>query len=312
MEFGEEGQSLARLRAAVDAARACGFAAVAANDHFVFSTPWLDGPTALAAVAGHTGEMTVATTVSLAVLRAPVPLAKTLAALDVLTEGRLVAGLGPGSSKKDYDALGIPFEERWKRFDEAVAILRGLIGRDSLPASSRYYPLPEQDLTPLPRQSGGIPLWIGSWGSKAGLRRVARLADGWLGSAYNTTPERFAAARALLAGELHDRGKDPEGFPNALATMWTWVTESHAEADRVLAKVLAPVLGRDPEDLRAQVCVGPAAHCAELLSRYAEAGCQRVYLWPLADEARQIELVAAEVAPRIGDSITVPATSPRR
>ena len=71
MEFGEEGQSLARLRAAVDAARACGFAAVAANDHFVFSTPWLDGPTALAAVAGHTGEMTVATTVSLAVLRGP-------------------------------------------------------------------------------------------------------------------------------------------------------------------------------------------------------------------------------------------------
>ena len=116
MEFGEEGQSLARLRDAVEAARACGFAAVSANDHFLFATPWLDGPTAPGAVAGHTGEMTVATTVSLAVLRGPVPIAKTLAALDVLTEGRLVAGLGPGSSKKDYDALGIPFEERWERF----------------------------------------------------------------------------------------------------------------------------------------------------------------------------------------------------
>ena len=312
MEFGEEGQSLARLRAAVDAARACGFAAVAANDHFVFSTPWLDGPTALAAVAGHTGEMTVATTVSLAVLRGPVPLAKTLAALDVLTEGRLVAGLGPGSSKKDYDALGIPFEERWKRFDEAVAILRGLVGRDSLPASSRYYPLPEQDLTPRPRQFAGIPLWIGSWGSKAGLRRVARMADGWLASAYNTTPERFAAARALLADELRAQGKNPQGFPNALATMWTWVTESHAEADRVLIEVLAPLLGRDPETLRAQVCVGPAAHCAELLSRYAEAGCQRVYLWPLADEASQIELVAAEVAPSIGAIAVRPLRELRR
>ena len=149
-----------------------------------------------------------------------------LAALDVLTEGRLVAGLGPGSSKKDYDALGIPFEERWKRFDEAVAILRGLVGGDSSPPTARYYPLSKEDLAPLPRQSAGIPLWIGSWGSEAGLRRVARLADGWLASAYNTTPERFAAARALLADELQARGKDPERFPNALSTMWTWVTES--------------------------------------------------------------------------------------
>ena len=144
MEFGDEGQSLARLRAAVDAARACRFAAVSANDHFVFATPWLDGPTALAAVVGRTGEMTVATTMSLAVLRGPVPMAKTLVALDVLTEGRLVAALGPGSSKKDYDMVGIPFEERWKRFDEAVAILRGLrrrrlasTGASLLPCLSR-------------------------------------------------------------------------------------------------------------------------------------------------------------------------------
>jgi alkanesulfonate monooxygenase SsuD/methylene tetrahydromethanopterin reductase-like flavin-dependent oxidoreductase (luciferase family) len=299
IEFGEEGQSLARLRSAVDAARASGFAAVSANDHFFFSTPWLDGPTALAAVADRVGGMTVATTISLAVLRGPVPTAKWLAALDVLTEGRLVAGLGPGSSKRDYDALGIPFDERWKRFDEAVAILRGLVGGGSPPPTTQYYRLPEADLTPPPRQSAGIPLWIGSWGSKAGLRRVARLADGWLASAYNTTPERFAAARRFLADELQARGKDPERFPNALSTMWTWVTESQADADRALTQVLAPLLGRDPEELRAQVCIGSPEHCAELLSRYADAGCQRAYIWPLGDEARQIELVANSVAPAV-------------
>src|SRR5688500_16518889 len=153
MEFGEEGQSLARLGSAVDAARANGFAAVSANDHFVYSRPWLDGPTALAAVADRVGEMTVATTISLVVLRGPVAVAKMLAALDVLTEGRLVAGLGPGSSKRDYDALSIPFEERWTRFEEAVAILRGLVGGDSSPPpTARDYPLPKEDLAPLPRQ----------------------------------------------------------------------------------------------------------------------------------------------------------------
>src|SRR5215204_6802530 len=200
MQFGGERLSLGRLVQAVDAARDCGLAAVSANDHFVFSTPWLDGPTALASVIERTGDMTLATTVSLAVLRGPVPLAKTLAALDVLSDGRLVAALGPGSSKRDYDALGVSFEERWKRFDEALAVLRALPKGEPFPQDARYYLVPSDiELAPGPRQRGGVPLWVGSWGSQAGLARVARAGDGWLASAYNTTPERFAAARALLA-----------------------------------------------------------------------------------------------------------------
>jgi alkanesulfonate monooxygenase SsuD/methylene tetrahydromethanopterin reductase-like flavin-dependent oxidoreductase (luciferase family) len=300
MQFGSEGLSLGRLEQAVDAARECGFAAVSGNDHFVFSTPWLDGPTALASVIERTADMTLATTVSLAVLRGPVPLAKTLAALDILSSGRLIAALGPGSSKRDYDALGVPFDERWKRFDEAISVLRALLEGESCPEHALFYRVPSDvELAPSPRQGRGIPLWIGSWGSKAGLRRVARAADGWLASAYNTTPDRFAEARDRLGRELVDRGRNAEDFPNALATMWTWVSGDRAEADRVLGEVLAPLLNRDRDELRGQLCVGSAEHCAALLSRYAEAGCQRVYLWPLGDERRQIELVASEVAPRI-------------
>src|SRR5213592_1664266 len=107
MQFGEEPLSLGRLVEAVDTARDCRFAAVSANDHFIFQTPWLDGPTALASMIERSGELTLATTVSLAVLRGPVPLAKALAAIDVLSGGRLVAALGPGSSQRDYDALGV-------------------------------------------------------------------------------------------------------------------------------------------------------------------------------------------------------------
>src|SRR3954465_930482 len=170
MQFDEEPLSLARLQATVDAARARDLAAVSVNDHFLFATPWLDGPTALAAVAERTGEMTVATTVSLAALRGPIAMAKLLAALDVLTDGRLVAGLGPGSSKRDYDALGIPFEERWKRFDEAITTLRALLEGKPRPEGASYYRVPSDvELAPAPRQERGIPLWIGSWGSKAGL-----------------------------------------------------------------------------------------------------------------------------------------------
>ena len=299
MQFGTEALSLRRLQEAVDAARDNGFAAISANDHFVFSTPWLDGPTALASMIERSGNMTLATTVALAALRGPVPLAKTLAALDILSEGRLIAALGPGSSSRDYEALSVPFDERWARFDEAIPALRALLNGGHPAADARYYRVADVDLAPPPWRSRDLPLWIGSWGSKAGLRRVARAGDGWLASAYNTTPERFSEARALLAGELVDRDRDPKGFPNALATMWTWVSNDRAEADRVLAEVLAPLLGRDPDELRDHVCVGPAEHCAQLLSRYSAAGCERVYLWPLEDERRQVELVASEVAPLI-------------
>jgi alkanesulfonate monooxygenase SsuD/methylene tetrahydromethanopterin reductase-like flavin-dependent oxidoreductase (luciferase family) len=299
MEFGDEGLSLARLTRAVDAAQECGFAAVSANDHFLFQTPWLDGLTALAAVVDRSGTMELATTVALAALRGPVPLAKTFAALDLLSDGRVIAGVGAGSSERDYNAIGVPYEERWQRFDEAVAILRSLLRGDPPPATRRHYPLPDSQLAPAPRRPGGIPLWIGSWGSDAGLRRVARLGDGWLASAYNTTPEGFGAAKQSLSEQLHAQGRDPDRFPNALATMWTWITEDAHDADRVLREVLAPMLRRDPDALRDQLCIGPAEKCAELLSRYAQEGCERVHLWPLGDEPRQIELAATGVLPAI-------------
>ena len=299
MEFGSEGQSLARIGGAVDAARRCGFAAVSANDHFLFQAPWLDGPTALATVIERSGAMELATTVALVTLRGPVPVAKTLAALDVLSDGRVVAGVGPGSSERDYDAVGVPYEERWERFDEAVGILRSLLRGDPAPKTGRHYAVPGSQLAPAPRRPGGIPLWIGSWGSKAGLRRVARVGDGWLASAYNTTPDSFKAAKESLSQQLDSRGRDPGRFPNALATMWTWITEDARQEDSVLREVLAPLLRREPDDLRDQLCVGPAEKCAELLSQYAQAGCERVYLWPLGDEPRQIELAATEVLPAV-------------
>ena len=276
MQFGDEGLSLARLTAAVDAARDCGFASVSANDHFLFQTPWLDGPSALAAVVERSGAMELATTVALVSLRGPVQLAKTLAALDVLSDVRLVAGVGPGSSERDYEIAGVPFDERWQRFEQSVTRLRELLG-------------PESPLAPAPARPGGVPIWLASWGSAAGMRRVARLGDGWFASAYNTTPEAFANAREAL----------PEAFPNALVTMWTWITSDPRDADRALGEVLARMLRRDAATLGAQLCVGSPEHCAELLSRYAEAGCERVHLWPIGDEPRQIELAATSVLPRL-------------
>jgi len=295
MSFHGEPLSAERVRATVEASVEHKFAALAANDHFSFQTPWLDGPTALASVIERSAGLELATTVSLAVLRGPVVMAKQLAAIDILSDGRLTACLGPGSSERDYALVGVDFAQRWGRLDEAVDLTRALLLGARVPDGLVHYQIPpDTSLEPLP--SRRIPLWIGSWGSDAGLRRVAGRGDGWLASAYNTSPAGFAVARARLGEMLVASGRPERGFPNALATMWTWVGEK-SDAEHVLSTVLAPLLRRDPRTLQAQVCVGTAEHCAELLHAYAEAGCHRVYLWPIGDETTQLARIASEVIP---------------
>jgi alkanesulfonate monooxygenase SsuD/methylene tetrahydromethanopterin reductase-like flavin-dependent oxidoreductase (luciferase family) len=265
----------------------------------VFSVSWLDGPTALAAVLGCSGDMTLATTVSLPVVRGPVPLAKTLGAIDLLSGGRLVVAVGPGSAPRDYEAVGVDFDERWERLDESVHALRALWQHDAEPFIGRFYSTEGIALGPRPARPEGPPVWIGSWGSEAGLRRVARIGDGWLASAYNTTPELFAEAKEYLGGQLVRHGKDPATYPNALATMWFYITDDRAEADRVMRERLVPVVHRPEDVLRERLPIGPAELFAEKLSAFARAGVQRVFIWPVADEARQLERFCDDVRPAV-------------
>jgi probable F420-dependent oxidoreductase len=292
-----EQRSLDDLLAFTEAARDLGYTHLCANDHLVFSRPWLDGPTTLAAVLAHSGQMTLATTVTVPVLRGPAATAKILAAIDLLSGGRLVVGLGPGSSPRDYELVGVRFEERWKRLDEAVETLRAYWRADDVAFEGAFYSTAGFTLAPAPAQRPGPPIWIGSWGSAPGLRRVARLADGWLASGYNTTPELFAQAWKDVQAEVAARGRDVARFPNGIATMWSYVTEDRARADAVLEDVLAPMLNRPVEQLRAILPIGSANECAEKLLAYARAGAQRVFLWPLADERAQLELFRERVVP---------------
>ena len=98
IDFDGTGHDVAALGPYVDAARDLGYSAITANDHLVFQRPWLDGLVALASVLDRAGDLTVATTVALPVVRGPVVLARTAAALNLLSGGRLVLGVAPGSS----------------------------------------------------------------------------------------------------------------------------------------------------------------------------------------------------------------------
>ena len=296
IDFGDGLLSPVQLRQYAAGARALGYATLSANDHLVWQRPWLDGPATLTAVHPEAGDMALATSIALPVIRHPVVLAKWLTTLGCLTGNRIIAGLGPGSSGADYAAVGLPFEQRWARFDEAFATVRALV-RGERPDPGTHYDLHDVQMEPVPPVPPEV--WFGSWGSEQRLRAMARVADGWMASGYNTTPERFAEARKRLDDNLTVCGRDPESFPDLIATMWVYVSDSHAQTKQLLEGVLAPILRRDPSQLAAQLPIGPPDHCIEVLSAYQHAGAQQVLLWPIHDPIQQLhafhELVADQI-----------------
>ncbi len=166
-----------------------------------------------------------------------------------------MAALGPGSSSRDYDALGISFEERWKRFDEAVLGARPARGEPS-----RARPLLAVLRT---SNSRLVPdnLGVSRCGSEAGARRPgspgsARAATA--GLPPPTTRRRTGSPLLALSwrAELEDRGRQPPTFPTRWPRCGPGSQRIEPSADRVLAEVLAPVLNRDPDELARAVCVG--------------------------------------------------------
>jgi alkanesulfonate monooxygenase SsuD/methylene tetrahydromethanopterin reductase-like flavin-dependent oxidoreductase (luciferase family) len=268
-----------------------GYTTLAANDHLSWGRPWLDGPTSLASVISAAGDMTLATTIALPVVRHPVVVAKMLTTLGCLAQGPVVGGLGPGSSRADYLAVGIPFEQRWARFDEALRLVRALV-RGEATAPGEHYAA-ELQLAPLPERAPQV--WFGSWGSDRRLAAMAAVADGWFASAYNATPSQYREARVRLDDHIRAAGRDPDDFPDAIATTWLYVTDNQREAEHVLADVLAPALKRDPADL-VDLPIGSAQRCSEVLAGYAAAGAREVLLWPIRDSLVQLERGMAAAA----------------
>lgn len=301
MNWGSGVWSLRDLARYAESAALLGFKGIAVNDHLAFAPHQLDSTIALAAVLEHSGTMTLATTVALPVVRGPAALAKAMASLQHLSGGRFIAGVGAGGRRDDYAAVRIPFDQRWSRFDEAIQALRALLDPRLPPFRGRYYDTAGLNVGTHSFEATVPPVWIGSWGSQAGLRRVARHADGWFVSAYHTDPDRFAETLQRLEMHLTLDHKEVRNFPTAIVSMFTYITDDHVEADHLIHNVLSPRLGRDPQDLRSCLLIGPAEECARRLSAYRASHVQRVYLWPIRDEIVQLDAFRQRVAPLIVD-----------
>jgi alkanesulfonate monooxygenase SsuD/methylene tetrahydromethanopterin reductase-like flavin-dependent oxidoreductase (luciferase family) len=279
-----------------------GYDSLSVNDHVVFTTSWLDAVTTLSAVAGITSKIKLGTSILNIVIRNPIISARTLSSMDIISSGRLFAGVGPGSSKKDYDVCAISYEDRWKRFDEALQVLRLLWNSESSDKSGlanfdgRYYKMENISKEPKPVQKPHPPILVGSWGSEAGLKRAAKYGDGWMASAYNITPEKFKEKWKMVLSYRRSNGKDAESFQNSMMSMFGYIDNDKKKVQGMVKNILSPVLGRSPEDLERSLLFGSVDHCIKKINILYDAGVKSIHFWPTSDFNEQIEIFSKEIA----------------
>ena len=305
----EEGDSFSReqILSFAQKAESLGYDSLSVNDHVVFRTSWLDAISTLSAVAAITNEIKLGTSILNIVVRNPVICAKALSTIDILSSGRLFAvGVGPGSHKGDYDICGIPFEERWKRFTEALQVLQKVWKNNNKEQenstltnySGKYYRFEKVSVQPKPFQKPHPPIYIGSWGSsEAGLKRVAKYGDGWMASAYNITPDKFKVKWKILLSYRQALGKDIQSFENSVMSMFGYIDNDRNRAHRMAKDVLSPALGRPTEELESLLLFGSPDHCLEKIRALSEAGVKRIHFWPVSDYLEQIEIFRNEIVP---------------
>jgi probable F420-dependent oxidoreductase len=167
----------------------------------------LDPLTPLAFAAAVTERIALGTAIVNMPYQAPPVLAKSLATLDVLSKGRLVAGLGLGWSPEEFASVGIPYERRGARAEEYLACLRALWAPDPVSFDGEFYRLPPSTVQPKPVQPGGPPILLGGAAPRA-LARAGRLAAGWI-SASRADPERLHESIAQVREGAVAAGRDP-------------------------------------------------------------------------------------------------------
>src|SRR5580704_10227604 len=175
----------------------CGYDSLWVGDHIAFAVSILDPLLQLAQAAVVSRRLTLGTNVYLLPLRHPGPVAKQIASLDHLCEGRLIFGIGVGGEfPKEFAVAGVPLAERGGRLSAAIPLLRQLWSGEPVSYSGRYFgEFSEVAMRPPARQQGGPPIWCGGR-ADAALARAGRLADGWM--SYVVTPDQYRAALAKI------------------------------------------------------------------------------------------------------------------
>lgn len=219
------------IREIATAAEGSGFSAVALSEHPAPSLKWrrngghntLDPIAALGFMAGVTGRIRLLTNLYVLPFRRPYLSAKALASLDIVSGGRLIAGVGAGYLRAEFAAVGVDHDRRAELLDESLSALRRIWTDPETPVQGKAFGAPGPVWLQSPTQRPHPPIWIGGNG-RAALRRAVAHGNGWMpiiadagmAAAMRTTAienaEQFGAGVTELRRRLAQAGRDPEAF----------------------------------------------------------------------------------------------------
>jgi probable F420-dependent oxidoreductase len=266
------------------------------SDRIAAPRATLDPVVFMAYMASRMRNMKLGTSALVLPTRQPVVLAKQLATLDFLSKGRLllVVGIG-GDDSRDFAATGVRKEERGKRGDEAIALMKKLWTEENVDFNGQFYSAHDFTLLPRPYQKGGPPLWVGGR-SNAAFKRAGRLADGWLAS--SVTPAEVALGIEAICAYAHEVGRDiPDDHYGVLVP---YCIASRAEEAE---KIAGPSIRRRQELAVRDYCgLGTAEQVSEKLREYIDAGATKFVMRPYGPQEslrRQVEMLAKEVIPAL-------------
>lgn len=174
---------------------------------FPIETPWLEPLTVLTAIAAATTRLRLATGILIAPLRPAPVLAKTVATLDVLSQGRLDLGVGVGWQKEEFDALGLDFARRGRMLTDTIAACRVLWSESPASFDSETVRFENIWCEPRPVQPGGVPVWFSGTLTRRNVERIVGLGDGWI-PIMTATREDLADGAKRLADAMAGAGRD--------------------------------------------------------------------------------------------------------
>ena len=289
---------LALVRRMLDRAEGLGLHSVWVQEQILGATPSLEPVEMLTWAAALSTRVRLGVAVLLTTLRGPVHLAKSLATLDHLSGGRLIAGVGLGGNLSFYPAYGIAAEHRVTRFVEGITVMRRLWMEPTVTFAGRFWQFDGAAMEPKPVQRPHPPLWFGAH-HRAAIERAALLGDGFIGAGAASVAE-FTEHVRLLEAALGRAGRERASFPIS-KRVYVAVDEDEARAVTRLEEWFGRFYG-DAALARRCAVWGAPGRCTEVLADIVKAGASLVILNPVFDEAIQFERLVAEVVPAIDRS----------
>lgn len=296
-QSGEQVLDIARLRRFVTHAEAIGFDSLWVAEQIFGPGPRLDALGLLTYAAAVTSRVQLVSGILLSALRSPVLLAKSIATLDHLSGGRTVIGVGLSGDREVYPAMGYRAEDRGKRFDAGIRLMKRAWTEPSLSDESEFWSIKDQQLEPKPLQKPHPPIWFGGSNPKA-LARAVALGDGWIGAGA-APAARFVSEYDLLQQELGKARRDPATFTVAKRLYVAVADDAAAARARARQWFATTYHGRDT-DMASEVCViGTPDACAEQIHRLVKGRVSHLALSPVFDETEQLEILGQELLPRL-------------